>query len=334
MFYVFQESAGEVTPLDLRVSSGQEVTTKQLRQGPAGQASILGHSHALEHFQTEDAVKTHPETEDSSKRANQYPIRECEQIDQGGGTEPWRPSENEQQRPRRSGTAIEMAGTTTDDAETGSEVTEKSSVISDSVTDSGFSGSSRSEERHEETPLLSITPVPRETEESSIAEGAEESKPHKDPDLAAPDLNLQNQNREGDLLYVLTDEAEEPFDRPDAVDPKPQTSSQRPNVETREDRHTHGVMENQRYDDVTLSSPDPSSDLTAGDSLFQSKSKSAQQTLVSASQPPEDTFTRKGLKLRPGVRGQRVRFFVKASKAGLITAYLLPYFQWYFTATA
>lgn len=342
----FQESAGEVTLLDLRESSGQEVTTKKPRQDPAGQASTMGLSHALEHFQTEHAVKTHPDTDDLSERANQYPIRECEQINQGGGTEPWRLSENEQQRPRRRATAIEMvlsldiqpanpltAGTTTDDAEperseSGSEVTVKSSLISDTVTDSGFSCSSRSEapeateERQEETPLLSITPVPRETEESSIAEAAEEFKPHKDPDLAVPDLTLQSQNREGDVLYVLMDEAKELFDKPDAVDPKPQTSSQRPNVETGKDRHTHRVMENQLYDNVTLSSPDPRSDLTAGDSFFQSKSKSAQQTLVSVSQPPADTFTRKGLKLRPGVRGQRVRFFVKITKACLIATYI------------
>lgn len=333
-------------------------TTKQPRQDPVGHASTPRQSRAPEDFDAKYAIKPLPKTPGSSERANQHPTSESEQRNQGGGTEMQHLTGNEQQlqRPGRSDASVEMvvlspdvlsmnpttAGTMTEAAagdadpersESGSEVTEsavKTSLISDSVMDSRFAGSSRSDaaeakvERRGESRLLIIAPASRQTEDSSITGAAGDFKPHKDPDLTVPTPSLQSRNTEGDMINVSVTETKETqtmFDRRDTVSPKPQTSPQCADAETKaggvevEDVHTHTVLENQHYDNFTLvfknstqPSSDLSSDLMTGGSFFQSKSKSTQQTVVSSYQPPTDRVTRKGTKLRPGVRGQRVRF--------------------------
>lgn len=328
-------------------------TTKKPRQDPVGHASTPRQSRAPEGFDAKGAAKSPPETPGSSERANQHLSSESEQRNQGGGTEPQRLTGNEQQPqgPRRSDASVEMVVLSPDlsmnpttartmtqavagDAdpersESGSEVTEsavKSSLISDSVMDSGFVGPSRSDateakvERQGESHLLIILPVSRQTEESPISGAAEDLKPHQDPDLTVPNPSLQSRNTEGDMINVSAIEIKETqtmFDRRDAVSPKPQTSPQCADageVEV-EDVHTHTVLEKQHYDNVTLvfkNSTQPSSDLSSdsmtGNAFFQSKSKSTRQTVLSVYQPPTDTVTRKAAKLRPGVRGQRVRF--------------------------
>lgn len=308
---------GEVTLPDLTVSPSQHIirpsSTKQLRQDPVGHASTLRQSHAPEGFDTKGAVETPPETPGSSERLNQHPTSESEQRNQGGGAGPQRRTGNKQQlqRPKRSDASGEKEAA-------GSAV--ESSLISDSVMDSEFASSSRSDA----TGTIVQKIVLRETEESSITGAAEDFKPDKDSDLTVPTPYLQSRNTEGSMINVSAIERNETqamFDRRDAVSPKPQTSPQRADAETEagevegDDVHAPTALENQHYDDVTpvfknstQPSSDLSSDLITGDSFFQSNSKSTQQTLVSSYQPPTDTVTRKGTKLRPGVRGQRVRF--------------------------
>lgn len=324
---------------DLGVTPGQGRTLKQSRHDPIGPA--LRQSDPLEYFDTEYAVKTHPEAPDLCTRAIQHPARGSEQMDQGGSAEPRRlpVNERQQKRPRKSDASVETvlssdvhpmnpkaAGTSTDSAagaaapqrsESGSEVTEpvKSSLISDS----GFAGWSRSdatvavEEGQDGSPLLITAPIPTETEDSSITEAAEGFKPHKDENKTA-----------GDMLVSANEmkKKQTTFDRPDTFSPKPQISSQRPDAETEaggEDVEVkvgdaYTVMEDQHYDNSTLvfkNSTQPSSDLSpdlmTGDSFLLSKSKSTLQTVVSVDQLPAHTNTKKGAKLRSGV--QTVRFY-------------------------
>lgn len=285
---------------DPRVIPGQGRTLKQPRPDPIGPA--LRQSHALEYFDTEYAVKTHPEAPDLCRRAIQHPAGGSEQMDQGGGAEPQRLPVNEQQqkRPRRSDASVEMvlssdvhpmnpkaAGTSTDPAagdaapqrsESGSEVTEpvKSSLISDSGFASRSDATAAVEERQDGSLLLITAPIPTDPEDSSITGAAEGFKPHKDPDQTAPTLALQSETTAGDTLVVSANEMKEKqttFDRPDTFSPKPQISSQRPDAETEAGREevevkegdAHTVMEDQHYDNSTLvfkNSTQASSDLS------------------------------------------------------------------------
>lgn len=346
-------AAGEVTLPDLGVSRSILPSTKQPRQDPTGHASTLRQSRGPEGFDAKDAVKAPSKTPGSSKRANQHPTSESEQRNPGGGTKPQRLTGHEQQpqRPRRSDASVEMValspsvlsmnpttvGTKTEAAagdadpersESGSEVTQsavKSSLISESVINSGSAGSSRPDateatvERHGESHLLIIAPVSRETE--SITGAAEDFKAQEKPNLTVATPSLQSRDTEEERIGVPAIERKETQTMFNTVSPKPQTSPQCAGAETEagevevEDVHTHTVLEIQHYHNVTpvfknstQPSSDLSSDLMTGDSFFQSKSKSTQQNVVSSSQPPTDTVTRTGAKLRPGVRGQRVRF--------------------------
>lgn len=288
-------AAGEVTLPDLTVFPSQRITlpssTQQPRQDPAGHAS-----------DTKGAAKTPPETPGSSERANQHPTSESEQRNGGGGAGPQRLTGNKQQlqRPKRSDASVEKIVSATE------------AIV----------------ERQGEPRLLVIPPVSRETEESSITAAAEDFKAHTDSDLTVPAAPVQSRHTEGSTINVSAieiEETQELLDRRDTESPKPQTSPQRADAETEteteteaeagqvevDDVHTHTVLEHQRYNNVTQvfqnstqPSSDLSSDLTTGESFFQSNSKSTSE------QPPTDTITRKGTKLRPGVRGQRVRFSV------------------------
>lgn len=272
---------------DLDVTPGQGSTRKQPRHHPVAQA--LRQSRVLEYFDTKYAVKTHPEATDLCERTIQHLTSESEQMDQGGGTELWLLTGNEPQQ---------KAGLSRPDA------------------------TATMEERQDESPLLITAPLPTETEDSSTAEAAEDFKPHKVPDLTVPTLMVQSEKTVGGVIAVSANEMKENqamFDRHDTVSPKQQTPSQHLDAETKagevEDVHTYTVMEDQHYNNVTLvfnNSTQPSSDLspdlTAGDSFFLIKSKSTQQTVVSEYQPSTDANTRKGAKLRSGVRGQRVGF--------------------------
>lgn len=328
-------------------------TTKQPRQDPVGHASNLRQSRAPEGFDAKEAVKTPPEAAGSSERANRHPTSESEQRNQGGGSERQRLTGNEQQleRPRRSDASVKMvvlgpdvlstnpsaAGAMVEAAagdpdpersDSGSEVTEpavKSSLISDSVMDSGIASSSRSDateaivERQGESRLLITAPVSRET-----AGAAEDFQPQKDPDLTVSTPSLQSRNTEGGVIHASATDRKETqamFDRSDTVSPQPQTSPQCGDAEAGpgeaevEDLHTHTVLEHHHHDNVAVVFKNPtqplsdlSSDLMNGNYLFQPKSKSTQQTVVSVNQPPTNTVARKWEKLRPGVRGQRVRF--------------------------
>lgn len=319
---------------DLEVTPGQGSTGKQPRHPPVAQA--LRQSRVLEYFDTKYAVKTHPEAPDLCKRTIQHLTSASEQMDQGGGNELWLLTGNEPQlkRPRRSDPSVEMlssadvlatnptaAGAATDagagDAESQrSEVTEP--VKSGLITDSGFDATETMEERQDESPLLITAPVPAETVDSSTAEAAEDFNPHKGPDLTAPTLVVESEKTAGGGIVVSANdmkENQEMFDRPDTVSPRQQTPSQHLDAGEVEDVHAYTVMEVQHYNNVTLvfnNSTQPSSDLspdlTAGDSFFLSKSKSTQQTVVSAYQPFTGRNTRRGAKLRSGVRGQRVGF--------------------------
>lgn len=321
---------------DLEVTPGQGSTRKQPRHPPVAQA--LRQSRVLEYFDTKYAVKTHPEAPDLCERTIQHLTSESEQMDQGGGTELWllTGKEPQQKRPRRSDPSVEMllsadvlatnptaAGAAADagDAESQrSEVTEP--VKSGLISDSGFDATETMAERQDESPLIITAAVPTETEDSSTAEAAEDFKPHKGPDLPAPTLMVQSEKTVGGVIVVSANDMKENqalFDRPETVSPTQQTPSQHLDAEAEagevEDVHAHTVMEDQRYNNVTLvfnNSTQPSSDLspdvTAGDSFFLSKSKSTQRTAVSAYQPSTDTNPRKGAKLKSGVRGQRVGF--------------------------
>lgn len=286
-FFLMQDdaAAGEVTVPDLAVSPSQHIvlpsSTQQPRQDPVGYAS-----------DTKDAAKTPPETPGSSQRANQHPASESEQRKEGGGAGPQRLTGNKQQlqRPKRSDASVEKIVSATE------------AIV----------------ERQGEPRLLVIPPVSRETEESSITAAAEDFKAHTHSDLTVPAPPVQSRNTEGSTINVPAIEIGETqalLDRRDTESPKPQTSPQHADAETEagqvevHDVHIHTVLEHQRYDNVTQvfqnstqPSSDLSSDLITGDSFFQSKSKST------SDQPPTDTVTKKETKLRPGVRGQRVRF--------------------------
>lgn len=280
-------AAGEVTLPDLTVSPSQHIilpsSTQQPRQDPVGHTS-----------DTKDAAKTPPETPGSSERANQHPASESEQRNQGGGAGPQRLTGNKQQlqRPKRSDASVEKI------------VSATGAIV----------------ERQGEPRLLVIPPVSGETEESSITAAAEDFKAPTDSDLTVPAPPGQSRNTEGSTINASAMELLETqalLDRRDTESPEPQTSPQRADAETEaeagqvevDDVHTHTVLEHQRYDNVTQvfrnstqPSSDLSSDLISGDSFFQSNSKST------SDQPPTDTVIRKETKLRPGVRGQRVRF--------------------------
>lgn len=283
LLFLMQDAAaaGEVTLPDLAVSPS---STQQPRQDPVGHASDL-----------KDAAKTPPETPGSSERANQHPTRESEQRNEGGGAGPQRLTASKQQlqRPKRRDASVEKIVSATE-------------AIA---------------ERQGEPRLLVIPPVSRETEEPSITAAAEDFKADTDSGLTVPAPPVQrHRNTEGSTIHVSEIEIEETqalLDRRDTDSPEPQTSPQRADAETEteagrvevDDVHTHTVLEHQRYDNVTQAfqnstqpSSDLSSDLTTGESFFQSKSKSTPD------KPPTDTVTRKGTKPRPGFRGQRVRF--------------------------
>lgn len=275
-------AAGEVTLPDLAVSPSQHIVLPSSTQQPRHQSAS----------DTKDAAKTPPETPGSSERANQHPTRESEQRNEGGGAGPPRLAANKQQlqRPKRSDASVEKIVSATE-------------AIA---------------ERQGEPRLLVIPPVSGETEESSITAAAEDVKADTDSELTVPAPPVQSRNTEGSTINVSEIEIQETLlDRRDSESPEPQASPQRADAETEteagrvevDDVHTHTALEHRRYDNVTQvfqNSTQPSSDLssglTTGESFFQSKSKSTPD------RPPTDTVTRKGTKLRPGVRGQRVRF--------------------------
>lgn len=81
-----------------------------------------------------------------------------------------------------------------------------------------------------------------------------------------------------------------------------------------DDEYSHTAIEEESYDndtgnfkDTNQSSPDWISHLSTEDSSIQSKIKSRQQTVKAANHPPAYTVNPQRTKMRPGIRGQRVR---------------------------
>lgn len=312
-----QDAAGEITLPDREASPSQDSippspTKQPRRQHPVPHASILRQSQAPEG----PDVKTPPETPPSSERANHRLTSENEQRNQGGGTVPLQLTGNEQQQqgPRRSDASIEMVVLSPGAGDADLERSDPGSEVTESAGNS--SSSEAIVESQGESRLLIFAPLLREDEKSSITGAAEDFKHHKDPDLTEPTLSLQGRHTERVMINVSAPEMKETqpkFDRREnTVFPKSQTSPQHADAETEagdvetEDMHAHTVLENHHYDNartVFKKSPQPS--LMTGDPFLQS----TQQTVASVYQPPTGTVTRKGAKLRPGVRGQRVRLW-------------------------
>lgn len=81
-----------------------------------------------------------------------------------------------------------------------------------------------------------------------------------------------------------------------------------------DDEYSHTAIEGESYDndtenfkDTDQSSPDWISHLSTEDSSIQSKIKSTQQSVKAAHQPPTYTVNSQRTKIRPGIRGPRVR---------------------------
>lgn len=192
----------------------------------------------------------------------------------------------------------------------------------------------------EASPLVIPPPVSAETQDITPSgtgiEEIKEPQTHPVPKMTilTPTLQsrgaLQTEHMEGDMSNVSASamkEKEEMDKSLETVSVETETSSkQTPSRghqgnETDEidsgvedDEYTHTAIEGESHEngtesfnDTNQSSPDWISHLSAEDSSIQSKIKSTQQTVKAANQPPTYTVNSKRTKIRPGIRGQRVR---------------------------
>lgn len=152
---------------------------------------------------------------------------------------------------------------------------------------------------------------------------------------------LQTEHMEGDMTNVSASvlKVKEEMDKSlETVSVETETSSkqhQGNGTETDEidsgvedDEYSHTAIEGESYDnhtenfkDTDQSSPDWISHLSTEDSSIQSKIKSTQQTVKAANQPPAYTVNSQRTKIRPGIRGPRVRHCFHIAEPKLMFIY-------------